>query len=156
MKDVNLKPLFGGVIVVILLGLYVYAVLAAISVVTCDPLPKCAEARAAGFTEGFGLALSTIGGLVSALVIAELAVTTPGQPPGARALTADASANARNILTVVSAIYIIVWLGTGLAAFVVGVMQHPNVLAALTDLGKSWLGLAVAAGYAYFALKPKE
>jgi hypothetical protein len=156
MKDINLKAVFGGVIAVILLGLYIYAVWAGIGVVNCASTNGCTELKVSDFTDGFGLALSTIGGLVSALVIAELAITKPGEPPGARALAPNPSDTARSVLTVVSAIYVIAWLGTGLLAFVIGVMQHPNVLVPLTDLGKAWLGLAVAAGYAYFGLNPNN
>ena len=50
-------------------------------------------------------------------------------------------------------VYLAVWTLAGLAAFVVG-LRHPDVLQPLTDLGQSWLGLAVAAGYAYFQISP--
>lgn len=53
-------------------------------------------------------------------------------------------------------LYLLIWVITGLAAFVVGSMQHDRVLQPLTDLGQSWLGLAVAAGYAYFGIKPQS
>jgi hypothetical protein len=33
-------------------------------------------------------------------------------------------------------------------------MNHPSVLPALTAVGQSWLGLAVASAYAYFGLTP--
>jgi hypothetical protein len=46
-----------------------------------------------------------------------------------------------------------VWLLCGLAAFVVG-LRHPKEVEALTSLGKAWLGLAVASGYAYFGIRP--
>ncbi len=35
-------------------------------------------------------------------------------------------------------------------------MNHPDVLPALTNVGQSWLGLAVAAAYGYFGLSPNE
>jgi hypothetical protein len=100
--------------------------------------------------------MNLIGGLVSALVIAELAVTEPGSTPVARALvsvsaTRPTLAQAGSIVIV---LYLVVWVATGLAAYVVGTMWWPQALQPLTDLGQGWLGLAVAAAYAYFGISP--
>jgi hypothetical protein len=97
--------------------------------------------------------MSLVGGLVSALVIAELAVTKPGEAPVARAI-GGASAAPTLTLTIVTAIYLVVWSFAGLAAYVVGPMWYPGKLQPLTDLGQSWLGLAVAAAYSYFGIGP--
>jgi len=146
------KLVFGGLIAVILLGLYAYAVLFAISVVDCVSTTGCSALTAASFTGGFASTMTTVGGLVSALVIAELAITKPGEAPVARALAASASAKTTNALKVVTGVYLLTWVALGLSAYVVGVMWHPDVLKPLTDLGQAWLGLAVAAGYAYFGI----
>jgi hypothetical protein len=151
-----MKLAFGGVISLILLGLYVYSIWLAISVVECISGPNCTAYPLSHFTDGMVQALTLIGGLVSALVIAELAITAPGQAPMARALDSTASSTKQTTLKVVTALYLLAWLGSGLAAYVVGQMLHPKVLQPLTDLGQSWLGLAVAAGYAYFGIKPKS
>jgi hypothetical protein len=145
-----MKLAFGGLIALILLCLYGYAVIFAV-VIVLNGTPE-------QFTDGYVTTMSTVGGLVSALVIAELAVTEPGKPPAARALTAaggvDPSATALSRLTWVTAAYLLAWVALGLAAYIVGVMQHPSVLTQLTDLGRNWLGLAVASAYAYFGIKP--
>jgi hypothetical protein len=143
------KMVFGGVIACILLGLYAYLVWSAISVVSCTPQPACL----ADFTKPMASALALIGGLVSALVIAELAITKPGEPPVARALGPDTPALGRSIFKIVTYVYLAVWTLAGLSAFVVG-LRNPDVLQPLTALGQSWFGLAVAAGYAYFGLSP--
>jgi hypothetical protein len=147
-----MKLVFGGLIAVILLGLYVYSVLFAISVVACISRPGCSALTAASFTDGFGSTMTTVGGLVSALVIAELAITKPGEAPVARALAATASARATGTLKALTGAYLLVWVIVGLAAYVVGAMWYPGTLKPLTDLGQSWLGLAVAAAYAYFGV----
>jgi len=143
-----MKLLFGGLIAVILLGLYVFAVVYAIMVVL--------GISAGPFTDGFAATMTTVGGLVSALVIAELAVTKPGEAPVARALAPaggdPASPTAMNVLTGVTGVYLLVWVIIGLAAYVVGAMLHPGKLQHLTDLGQAWLGLAVASAYAYFGI----
>jgi hypothetical protein len=150
-----MKLLFGGFIAVILLCLYEYAVFEAVMVVTCISTPGCTAYTADSFNLGFSHAMSLIGGLVSALVIAELAVTVPGQAPVARAIGgANAGPKLSWTLTIVTAIYLAVWVITGVAAYVVGTMWYPAKLQPLTDLGQSWLGLAVAAAYAYFGLSP--
>jgi hypothetical protein len=142
-------------IVIILLGLYTYAAWFGIAVVNCVTHPGCDTLMRDSFTVGMAGTLSLIGGLVSALVIAELAITTPGKPLLARAHQGS-SALSSWVLRGLTSLYLLVWAFTGVAAFVVGTMKHPGVLQPLTDLGQAWLGLAVAAGYAYFGIKPPE
>ena len=147
------KTIFGGAIAVILLGLYVYAVIAAIVVTSC--LSKgagCTAYSKDSFTAGMALTMATVGGLVSALVIAELAITKPGESPVARVLNNNPSQKAMTILKITTIAYLAVWTLFGLLAFIVGYLQHPGVLQPLTDLGQSWLGLAVAAAYAYLGI----
>ncbi len=148
-----MQAAFGGVIAVILLALYVHLISVAVRVVNCLNTAGCTEYSSSYFNEGMAQALSIIGGLVSALVIAELAITKPGEAPGARALSDDASARSVQVLKVISTLYVLVWIGAGLWAFLVG-LYHPKDLPPLTNLGQAWLGLAVAAAYAYFGLKP--
>lgn len=152
-----MKGAFGGLVAIILLGLYVYSVLSAVSSVgECAALgAACTIVPAASFTEGMALAMSSIGGIVSALVIAELAITQPGGLPGGTTLTSVALTYPQIFAKTITAIYLLVWLAIGVLAFVVGVMQYPKVLEALTNLGYSWLGLAVSAVYAYLGIRPK-
>lgn len=142
------KVLFGGIIVILLLVLYATSVGYAIWIVLSDT-------SISKFSSGFSLVISTIGGLVSALVISELAITGTGETPGMRLLEQNASVDSQEILKVVTWTYLAIWLLAGLLSFIVGVMIYPDVLADLTTLGKSWLGLAAAAAYSYFALKPR-
>jgi predicted NBD/HSP70 family sugar kinase len=98
-------------------------------------------------------ALSVVGGLVSALVIAELAVAQPGDPLAKRTLAQNASKLAVRVTSIVAMFYVLVWIVAGLMAFMVG-LYHPTELPALTTLGQAWLGLAVSSAYAYFGIKP--
>jgi hypothetical protein len=150
-----MKLLFGGFIAVILLILYEYAVYEAIKVVMCVSSSGCTKYTLDSFTPGFSHAMSLIGGLVSALVVAELAITEPGETPVARAI-GGASADPRLswTLTILTMIYLAVWAIAGLAAYVIGTMWYPGKLQPLTDLGQSWFGLAVAAAYSYFGISP--
>jgi len=144
---------FGGLISVVLLGVYVHLVRTAVNVVYCVA-PACTKYPSDYFNEGMAQALSVIGGLVSALVIAELAITKPGEAPARRALGDAASNLAVRIVSIIAIIYVLVWIGAGLTAFLVG-LYHPRALPPLTTLGQAWLGLAVSAAYAYFGLKPR-
>lgn len=152
------KQLIGGTLALILLGFYaylvVYAVLCALGVgnLTSD-----------SFTPGMSSGLATISGLVAALVIAELAVTPPGNVPVGRTFTAapvqgqpaPAPGPAAKRITMV---YLLIWLATGITAYVVGdwlrdaSQPDSDGVQALTDLGKAWLGIAVAAGYSYLGI----
>jgi ABC-type thiamin/hydroxymethylpyrimidine transport system permease subunit len=155
-KEGTLKLAFGGLIALILLGLYVYSVFVAIQIVNCVAAKGCTDHAVADFSQGLVQAITLIGGLVSALVIAELAITAPGQAPMARALDTKSSPRTQLTLQIVTGLYLFVWVCAGVAAYVYGQMLHPQVLQPLTDLGHSWLGLAVAAGYAYFAIRPNS
>lgn len=145
----SVRLIFGGVISCILIGIYVYLIWIAVSVVTTQN-----AAVSAAFNEQMASALSLIGGLVSALVIAELAITKPGEMPLQRAYSEMDKRTKRNFIRIVTVGYIIIWIITGLTAFLVS-LRKPDILPPLTDLGQTWLGLAVAAGYAYFGITPK-
>jgi len=147
------KAVFGGTIATILLGIYLHLVRSGYLVIDCVATPGCTNHASTDFNDGMAQALSIVGGLVSALVIAELAATKPGQAPAARALASDASERSKLILKWVSAVYVLAWIGAGLAAFFIG-LEHPKVLPPITNLGQAWLGLAVASAYAYFGIDP--
>jgi hypothetical protein len=149
----SMKFVFGGVIAIILLLIYVYAIVVGIGVVnTCVATQGCSSAPPESFNTGMVTSLTLIGGLVSALVIAVLAITEPGEAPGVRAFGLTDAQASHLVLNITTGLYLGVWVLAGLAAFFVGFMLHPGVLQPLTDLGQSWLGLAVAAAYSYFGL----
>ena len=149
-----MKAVFGGVIAVVLLGIYVHLLRVAYLIVDCASQMECTTRTPADFNDVMAQTLTVIGGLVSALVIAELAITKTGEAPAARMLSDDSSTRSKSVLKAVTLVYILVWLIAGLVAFMKG-MYHPKVLPPLTSVGQSWLGLAVASAYAYFGIKPK-
>lgn len=147
-----MQAIFGGIIAVILLGLYVHLIRVASLIVHCESHLPCTAYPTTFFNPGMEQALSLIGGLVSALVIAELAVTKPGELPAVGAWSVAGKATAPRALKIISVIYILTWMAAGFWAFIIG-LYHPTVLPALTNLGQAWLGLAIAAAYAYFGLQ---
>ena len=149
-----MKSMFGGAIAVVLLGIYLRLICVAYNIVDCVNKSGCTARTPADFNDVMAQTLTVIGGLVSALVIAQLAITQAGEAPGARMLSDDASETSKSILKIVTIVYILVWLVAGLVAFMKG-MYYPKVLPSLTSIGQTWLGLAVAAAYAYFGLKPR-
>lgn len=150
-----MRALFGGLIAVVLLGIYVHLIRIGYQMVECSTTQGCVAPLPKDFNDVMAQTLTVIGGLVSALVIAELAVTKPGDAPVARALGANASDRAKSLLKIVTIVYILVWLLAGLVAFMKG-MYHPKILEPFTSIGQSWLGLAVAAAYAYFGIQPQQ
>ncbi len=103
--------------------------------------------------EGTIYVATTVGGLVSALVIAVLSVTRPGATP-AIAGVALRSRSQETWTNRIAGVYLFIWIVTGLAALLVGVMIYPGIQPTLSDMGTTWLGLAVSATYAYFGLNP--
>jgi predicted metal-binding membrane protein len=86
-------------------------------------------------------------------VIAVLAVTNPGEAPIPRVLELNPSAGKVRIIQLITGLYLLIWIGAGLWAFIVAFLKHPGVLQPLTDLSQAWLGVVVAAAYSYFGIK---
>jgi len=142
------KEILLGVIACILLLIYSYTLGdLIISVNNWDPdagdfVPK----------ENAVWIISLIGGIVSAVVIANLAVAEPGETPISQ-VREIAEAYGRKLLKTIVWIYIIVWFFAGFGAFFIGVVRCPDVFETLTAFGKSWLGILVGALYAWFGVK---
>lgn len=133
----------GGVIAITLLGLYAYALIIALNAArvcsgTCQ------------LSEGVAFLLQTLGALVSAVVVSELAVTRPFEAPGSR-IAAGLSAKEGNAVKILAFAYILIWLLSGVYLIVMGWLQHPTV-PQIVSAAKEWLGYAIAAGYAYFGI----
>lgn len=143
----TVRVIFGAILMLTLLGIYTYVVVRALLVVI-------GGYDSTTFTQEMSSSLSLIGGLVSALVIAELAVTKPGDIPGDRRFP-SLQGQARRFFTLAVILYLMVWLLAGLAAFIFGYLRHGS-LSALTDMGQSWFGVAIAAGYSYFGIDPSK
>jgi hypothetical protein len=153
----GVAAVFGAVIAVILLALFSWSTFYMVTVAVgfCATTKPCVAPIGGLMGEGFVYVVTTVGGLVSALVIAQLSVTPPGKVPtvGSFAPETERSATA---VTIVVALYLLAWIATGLTALVVGVMLYPKVIQTLSDIGTTWLGLAVSAAYAYFGLSPSS
>lgn len=145
-----MRIIAGGAIAVVLLGIYAWLVATGAVLALCDDATCVARAS---FNPGMQQALAVITGLVSALVIAELAVTPMGGAPAARLLPANSGARAKAVLYWVTGTYVVVWLVGGVVAFVIGLLR-PDALPALTHVGQAWFGIAVAAAYAYLGIRP--
>ena len=139
---------FGGLVAVILLLLFSASTFYMVSSVIsfCASTNPCVSPPAGLVGEGFVYVVTTVAGLVSALVIAQLSITEPGKPPTLGSFRPEGSA--ATMVTSVVALYLLAWIATGLAALVVGVMLYPKVNQTLADIGSTWLGLAVSAAYA--------
>jgi len=144
---------FGGALAFILLMLYAVSVIYMISAVAA--WERTVPVKPVEFSTGLVLVVTTIGGLVSALVITKLAVTPPGQSPTISLPTVSDDEGPSRIEAGLAILYLLIWLLVGLGALIVGVMLHPEANQTLHDLGATWLGLAVTSGYAYFGITPK-
>lgn len=147
---------FGMVVAVILLVLYAWTMLMMVQVVQCEVSTSCSSLTVKDdITDGMIFVNTTVGGLVAALVVAQLAITEPGKTPGARLASAASSRRWQAVINIVSALYVAVWIVIGLVALIYGVILHQGISETLTTSGTTWLGLAVAAGYSYFGLEPQ-
>jgi len=144
------KFIIGGMLAYILLALYTGIIIhIIIKVIKCSAVPGC---EAIDLQPGLIYVLTTVSGLVSALVVSRMTITTPGSDP---ALFSQMGTGQPLIVSFIVWCYLVIWTFTGLAALVVGVIIVPDMCKTLSDIGTTWLGLAVAAGYAYFNIDAK-
>jgi hypothetical protein len=152
----NPRQLFGGLLSVILLLLFLVLLWEAFrvagAVVACGDVSSCISDATRHFGSPMEAGLNTIGGLISAIVIAELAITKPSEVPAARLFAAPGTPASGPGPKTAALAYLSVWVLTGLAAYVWASLLHPDALKPLTDYGNAWFGLAVASGYAYFGV----
>jgi hypothetical protein len=144
------KLIIGGIIAYILLLLYSgIAVYIIIKVIECSRDPGCLTIE---LHSGLIYVLNTVGGLVSALVVSRMTITAPGADPSIFINYKEVQPALVNIIVWC---YLLIWTFTGVATLVFGVIAYPDACKTLSDLGTTWLGLAVAAGYAYFNIDMK-
>ncbi len=148
-----MKQVFRGGIALLLLGLYVWLVYRAFKVASCLADSSCKTYTAADFNDVMARTLATVGGLVSALVISELAIATPGSAPAVGSLLYGLTGKKKSVAIILAVLYVVAWITVGLGALVFS-LHYPTTLSPLVSLGQAWLGLAVAAAYGYFGLKP--
>jgi hypothetical protein len=146
------------IIPIILLGFYVFAVGTAVNstllaVRQCGTNAACADAFHAKRIDGVNLILNVVGGLVSALVVAELAVTQPGELPSAQLLRRRMTRSSKKLRTILSTAFIIVWILCGVISIVIYVLYPNETPAALSEFAKAWLGLAIASAYSYLGIR---
>jgi hypothetical protein len=145
------KTIVLSIIAFVLLALYVVLIVTAIVISYCSDQPVCLT----GFSKVMSSSLATIGGLVSALVVAELAMTKPKTAPVAHAVGVNSAATTKMpLVKIVTLVYLGVWVLAGLAALLFS-WFNPDALQPLTDIGQSWLGVAIAAIYAFFGIDVK-
>ena len=150
-NDTTARDIVGAVIAYVLLFLYAFSVgYMILQVITCGRTAGCGPPQ---FGKSLLYIVTTVGGLVSALVVARLAVASPG----GEIRIANASTESPNVFSnIIAWGYVTVWFIVGLGALIVGDLLFPDVSQTVADLGTAWLGLAVAATYAYFGIEPSN
>jgi hypothetical protein len=155
-QKVRVREIVAQVIPVILLIFYVFAVSSAVystilAARRCGTDAACAQAFHARRIEGVNVILNLVGGLVSALVVAELAITQPGELPSAQIVRRRPSKPW--IVKAVSTGFIIVWLLGGAAAVFMYLLYPKAIPSTLAEFAKAWLGLALASAYSYLGIR---
>ena len=136
---------FGGLIAVIMLGLYIWSIVEAI---------EHARASIKEFPPYMSLMLNSIGGLISATVVGVLGATRSNEIPGGRLFGGGVNGILQTIGVLMPSLYILVWMICGVLTVVYGMGLYPDVVEPLTSQGKVWLGTAIASVYAYFGINP--
>lgn len=152
MSQFSTRLVVGAIIAALFLGLFGYVLIQAI-LYAQGLAPK-------GPSDEAYYIMNIVGGLVSAVVVAELAITATSDAPAGQlfaprtavAATDAAAAGPRRL----AILYVFVWLALGVAALVFGLMEYKVKVPPLIEFAKTWLGFAIAAAYAYFGLQPNN
>lgn len=153
------KLVFGGLIATVLLGLYIWSL-----------ITTATAARTGGaITADISFLLSSVGGLITATVLAVLGATQPGDLPAGKTFGKGLSGMARSAAAYMPAAYILVWIVCGVITVLYGFhMIFPaaepvkisandiEAAGALNASAKAWLGSAIVAAYAYFGITPEQ
>lgn len=144
-----IKLIVSSALALFLLAIYVCCVWFAINLAS-DP-----KANLAGFHDGWRSTFTFVGSLVSALVIAELAITKPTEFPTMRFAADQGTTISPSAKWLIGA-YLATWFIAGACSFVAGTLLYPDAIPALSQMGTTWFGIAVTATYAYFGIKPQN
>jgi len=96
--------------------------------------------------------VNVVGGLVAGVIIANLALSKPGETPISQVREISRQYGQKLLKTVIWS-YIAVWLLIGTAAFLIGVILFPDANSTLNEIGKYWLGILLGSAYAWFGIK---
>lgn len=143
----SITNLFGGILAVLLFLLYAGILGFMITKVFIN------NGAAVEFADGLIYVVTTIGGLVSALVISKLAITRPGTDPAQMKISEKVDSQLNKRATFIAYIYLAGWVLLGLSSLLTGVVFYPEANKTISDIGTTWLGLSVAAGYSYFGIQ---
>ncbi len=140
----NFIIVFGGIIAYILLILYASLV---VYMIWEDGTFKAEDEK------GITFIVTTIGGLVSALVISQLALAKPGEALGANHLINLYEGKQKKTIEALAKAYLVVWMAIGLAALYWGSIKPSDNLI-LSGIGTAWIGLADSSAFAYLGVDP--
>ncbi len=151
--------IFGGMIAIILLGFYVWSIVDAVLVVQCkrELGENCKEV----FSNNMSYILNTLGALISSTVVGVLGATKPSELPAQsiveKSLKGNLTATANRFAALMPTIFILVWIVCGVITVIYGFMlSDADYVASFTAAAKAWFGVAIAAVYAYFGIKPSN
>ncbi len=151
----NGKLLLIGVLTVILLVLYCYTIKLEINVaMDCakgkETTSECVAAMEAH--TNFVIIFSSVGGMIAAFAVSVLAVSEPGSPPTAGLNTFDLNGLPEKIAKMIPFAIVATWLIGGVLAIYFGFKYDGSP--PLTEMGKTWIGTALAGVGAYIGYKP--
>jgi hypothetical protein len=144
--------IFGGILAVIMLGLYIYSISEAVAIARkCGDVANCATQ----LSSNLSLLLNLIGGLISATVVGVLGATHRGDFPAQKSFARNLRGITSKIPSYMPSLFIFVWIICGVVVVVYGFLPFYNdPVPALSAQAKAWIGTAIAAVYAYFGITP--
>ncbi len=153
---------FGGILAVIMLGLYIYSISTAVGVAAeCGDNAACAKQ----LSSNISLLLNLVGGLISATVVGVLGATPRGELPAQESFERNLNGSVPSgnnpggiiskIAGLMPSVFILVWIICGIYILAYGfITYYHDPVPALTAHAKTWIGTAIGAVYAYMGINP--
>lgn len=145
----NIKLLVVGFLAVVLIGLYIFSMMAVLRLnKNVDP-------------DGVAWLFSSIGGLVTAFAIGFLAVSQPGEIAtsglaSGMSLTNPTEKIGRRIEKTIPVAFVLAWLICGALSVYFGLISGGDFPDSMAEMGKGWIGTVIAAVGALFGVNPKK
>ena len=145
-----MRVIIVGILTVVLVAFYIYAMCLEIKVATNCPGQSCDASKRD--ESGFGTIFTAVGGLIAAVAVGILAVNQPKEGLPTEGL-ADPSLKgfSANLAKFIPIIFVLIWIVGGVLALYFGLRFSGSP--ALTEMAKAWIGTAVAGVGAFIGIK---
>ncbi len=149
------KWVVAGALAVILIVIYGSTVWQVIKLISQTCGAKGCEPGSVKIDDWSRRVLTGVGSINAGVVTVVLGIAQPA-PLNAILRPQGMSVPKAKLLSILTTLYILVWIGVGLATFFFGAQKYPDANSTITDMGYAWFATACLAVAAFFGIDNKD